>query len=97
MEVVRRADGRVIGTLDGGWLKKSIKRDEHVYHKTNAIAFDQAVFEKLEGKDLKGYEVTVDGEVYRIDVNTFADNCHPLHHKGHGHQWACPIPNWDRG
>ena len=89
---VRRADGRIVGQLDGDILRKSARR-EHMLQRPPAWAWDTAILEAAENAGARFTEVECEGLIYRAALADFRRYGFPVN-RGYGSQRGLPLSFW---
>lgn len=89
---VRRADGRIVGRVDGDVLRKNAKR-EHMLRSPAAWAWDTSILEAAEKAGARWTEIECDGLIYRATLADFRRYGFPVN-RGHGSQRGLPLTFW---
>ncbi len=96
-QVLRLADGRVVGEVRDGVLVKRVRRSAHMLRKPRAWACDVAVLREAERLGARTVEIhdTETGDVYTAPVARFWARGFPVR-RGHGEQVGLALSAWER-
>jgi hypothetical protein len=95
MEVVRRTDGKVIGTIDDGrTFRKNVDSSKHFLKTPSAICIDVDIWEQIEPKtDFVEIYTTDTQTIYFLSTQEFNDAKFKID-RGHGAQYAVLSKVW---